>query len=103
MPNSVHTTSLNALPLANRVVVRSLEAHDRTSAGLYVPDTTRERPQLGEIVAVGPGQFESGVLVPMRLKVGDRVLFQRSSGAEIELNGGDYLIMRETDVLMVLA
>ena len=96
-------SALNALPLGNRVVVRSLESHDRTSGGLYVPDTARERPHQGEIIAVGPGQYESGVFVPITLKPGDRVLFQRSSSAEIELDGTPYLVMRETDVLMVLA
>ena len=89
-------------PLADRVVVKSLEEHDRTQAGLYIPDTAREKPQHGEIIAVGPGRYEDGGLVPMSLKVGDKVLYGKYNGTEVTLDGHPYLILRESDVLAIL-
>jgi chaperonin GroES len=95
-------TSVTARPLADRVVVRPLDEHDRTQGGLYVPDTAKEKPQQGEIMAVGPGKYEDGTLVPMSVKPGDKVLYGKYNGVEITLDGHLYLIMRENDVLALL-
>lgn len=99
---TTHATSVNTSPLADRVVVRALEAHDRTTSGLYIPDTAKEKPQEGEIVAVGPGKYEDGKLVPMSVKVGDRVLYGKYNGTEVTLDGNPYLILRESDVLAII-
>jgi chaperonin GroES len=96
-------TSVNVGPLADRVVVRSLEGNEQTRGGLFIPDTAKEKPQQGEILAVGPGRFEEGKRVPMEVKVGDKVLFGRYSGTEVTIDGEALLILRETDVLAVLA
>jgi chaperonin GroES len=91
-------------PLADRVVVKALEEAGQMRGGLHIPDTAREKPQQGEIVAVGPGRFDEkgGGRVPMEVKVGDRVLYGRYSGAEVTIEQGQYLILRESDVLAVL-
>ena len=90
-------------PLADRVVVRSLEGHEQTRGGLFIPDTAKEKPQEGEILAVGPGRFEDGNRVPMDLKVGNKVLFGKYSGTEVVIDGEQLLILRESDVLAVLS
>ena len=95
-------TSVNVGPLADRVVVRSLEGNEQTRGGLFIPDTAKEKPQQGEILAVGPGRFEEGKRVPMEVKVGDKVLFGRYSGTEVTIDGEALLILRESDVLAVL-
>ena len=89
-------------PLADRVLVRSLEEAGQTRGGLFIPDSAKEKPQQGEILAVGPGRFDEGERVPMDLKVGDRVLFGKYSGAEVVVDGESLLILRENDVLAVL-
>ncbi len=90
-------------PLADRVVVRPLEAEDKTKGGLYVPDTAKERPQQGEIVAVGPGRVtDDGKKVPPEVKVGDRILYGKYSGTEVNFEGTEYLIMRESDIFAIL-
>ncbi len=89
-------------PLADRVVVRSLEDSEQTRGGLFIPDTAKEKPQQGEILAVGPGRFDEGNRVPMDVKVGDRVLFGKYSGTEVVIDGESLLILRENDVLAVL-
>jgi|SRR5690606_20177489 len=89
-------------PLADRVVVKPLEESEQMRGGLYIPDTAKEKPQQGEIVAVGPGRFEDGNRVPMDVKVGDKVLYGKYSGTEVTLEGEQYLILRETDVLAVI-
>ena len=90
-------------PLHDRVVVRGIEGTDKTAGGIIIPDTAKEKPQEGEIVAVGPGgRDESGKLIPIDLKVGDRVLFGKWSGTEVKLNGQDLLIMKESDIMGVL-
>ena len=89
-------------PLADRVVVRSLEEAEQTRGGLFIPDSAKEKPQQGEILAVGPGRFDEGTRVPMELKVGDRVLYGKYSGTEVVIDGEPLLILRETDVLAVL-
>ncbi|MGD0639878.1 MAG: co-chaperone GroES [Roseiarcus sp.] len=90
-------------PLHDRVVVKRLDAEEKTKGGIIIPDTAKEKPQEGEVVAVGPGgRDESGKLVPMDVKVGDRILFGKWSGTEIKLDGQDLLIMKESDVMGVL-
>jgi len=90
-------------PLHDRVVVRRLEAEEKTAGGIIIPDTAQEKPQEGEIVAVGPGaRDETGKLVPLDLKGGDRVLFGKWSGTEVKLDGEELLIMKESDVLGVV-
>ncbi|MCC6319142.1 MAG: co-chaperone GroES [Gemmatimonadaceae bacterium] len=89
-------------PLADRVVVRALEETETMRGGLYIPDTAKEKPQQGEIVAVGPGRFEDGKRVPLDCKVGDKVLYGKYSGTEVAVEGEQYLILRESDVLAVI-
>ena len=91
-------------PLHDRVVVRRITAEEKTKGGIIIPDTAQEKPSQGEIIAVGPGgRDESGKLIPIDLKTGDRVLFGKWSGTEVKLDGKDLLIMKESDILGVLA
>jgi len=95
---------MNVKPLADRVIVRAAEAEEMTKGGIILPDTAKEKPQQGEVVAVGPGKVsDSGSLVDMTLKAGDKVLYGKYSGTEILVDGEDVLIMRESDILAVLA
>jgi chaperonin GroES len=90
-------------PLHDRVVVRRIEAEEKTSGGIIIPDTAKEKPQEGEVIAVGPGgRDEAGKLIPIDVKVGDRVLFGKWSGTEVKLDGVEYLIMKESDLMGVL-
>jgi chaperonin GroES len=90
-------------PLHDRVVVRRIDADERTAGGIIIPDTAKEKPQQGEIVAVGPGaRDEAGKLVPLDVRAGDRVLFGKWSGSEVRIDGEDFLIMKESDILGVL-
>jgi chaperonin GroES len=90
-------------PLHDRVVVRRIDADDKTAGGIIIPDTAKEKPQEGEVVAVGPGgRNEKGELVPLELKAGDRVLFGKWSGTEVKIDGEDLLIMKESDILGVV-
>jgi chaperonin GroES len=90
-------------PLHDRVVVRRIDADTESAGGIIIPDTAQEKPSQGEIIAVGPGgRDEGGELVPIDLKVGDRVLFGKWSGTEVRLDSIDYLIMKESDVMGVL-
>jgi chaperonin GroES len=90
-------------PLHDRVVIKSIEAEAKTAGGIIVPDTAKEKPQQGEVIAVGPGgRDESGKLVPVDVKAGDRVLFGKWSGTEVVLDGTEYLIMKESDIMGVL-
>jgi len=89
-------------PLADRVIVKPIEAEEKTKSGIVLPDTAKEKPQEGEVVAVGPGRYEDGKLVPMNVKQGDRVLFAKYAGTEIKLDGEEYLIMRESDILGII-
>ena len=90
-------------PLHDRVVVRRIEAEEKTKGGIIIPDTVKEKPQEGEILSVGPGgRDEAGKLIPIDLKAGDRVLFGKWSGTEVKLDGVDYLIMKESDIMGVL-
>jgi chaperonin GroES len=89
-------------PLADRVVVRPLEEAESMRGGLYIPDTAKEKPQVGEIVAAGPGRYEKDKRVPMEVKVGDKVLYGKYSGTEVTLDNEQYLILRESDVLAIV-
>jgi chaperonin GroES len=90
-------------PLHDRVVVRRVESEEKTAGGIIIPDTAKEKPQEGEIVAVGPGgRDESGKLIPIDLKVGDRILFGKWSGTEVKIDGEELLIMKESDVMGVI-
>ena len=91
-------------PLHDRVVVRRIESEEKTKGGIIIPDTAKEKPQEGEIVAVGPGgRDENGKLIPIDVKPGDRVLFGKWSGTEVKIDGAEILIMKESDVMGVLA
>ena len=96
-------TSTNVSPLADRVVVRAMEETEQMRGGLFIPDTAKEKPMQGEVIAVGPGRFEKDKRVPMELKVGDKVLYGKYSGTEVTLDGEPFLILRESDVLAVVA
>jgi chaperonin GroES len=90
-------------PLHDRVVVRRIEEDERTKGGIIIPDTAKEKPQQGEVVAVGPGaRDENGVVQPLDVKAGDRVLFGKWSGSEVKIDGEELLIMKESDILGVL-
>jgi chaperonin GroES len=90
-------------PLHDRVALTRIDAEEKTPGGIIIPDTAREKPQEGRIVAVGPGgRDETGKLIPMDVKVGDRVLFGKWSGTEVRIGGVEYLIMKESDILGVL-
>ena len=90
-------------PLHYRIVIRRLEGEELTKSGIIIPDTAKEKPQEGEVIAVGPGsRDESGKLIPIDLKVGDTVLFGKWSGTEVKIDGQDLLIMKESDIMGVL-
>ena len=90
-------------PLHDRVLVRRIEAEEKTKGGIIIPDTAKEKPQEGEVLAVGPGgRDEAGKLIPIDFKVGDRVLFGKWSGTEVKLDGEELLIMKESDIMGVL-
>jgi chaperonin GroES len=91
-------------PLHDRVVVRRIEADEKTKGGIIIPDTAKEKPSEGEIIAVGPGgRDENGKLIPIDLKAGDRVLFGKWGGTEVNIDGEDLLIMKESDIMGVIA
>ena len=90
-------------PLHDRVVVRRVESEEKTKGGIIIPDTAKEKPQEGEIIAVGPGgRDETGKLTPLDVKVGDKVLFGKYAGTEIKLDGTDILVVKEDDILAIL-
>ena len=96
-------TSTNFRPLHDRVVVRRVESEAKTKGGIIIPDTAKEKPQEGEIVAVGSGaRDEAGKVVALDVKVGDRVLFGKWSGTEVKINGEDLLIMKEADIMGII-
>jgi chaperonin GroES len=95
-------TNTKVAPLADRVVVKALEDTEQMRGGLFIPDTAKEKPQQGEIIAVGPGRYEKNVRVPMEVKVGDKVLYGKYSGTEVTINTEQYLILRESDVLAIV-
>jgi chaperonin GroES len=96
-------TSLQLKPLADRVVVRKLEAEEKTAGGIVLPDTAKEKPQQGEVLAVGPGRVDDkGTRIPMEVKKGDKVLFAKYSGTEVKYEGVEYLILAERDLLAII-
>ncbi len=94
---------MNFRPLHDRVLVRRVEAEEKTAGGIIIPDTAKEKPQEGEVIAVGSGaRNEQGEITPLEVKAGDRILFGKWSGTEVRLNGEDLLIMKESDILGIL-
>jgi len=89
-------------PLADRVVVKPLEEAEQMRGGLYIPDTAKEKPQQGTVVAVGPGRYEKDARVPMDVKAGDKILYGKYSGTEVTIEGEQLLILRESDILAVI-
>ena len=89
-------------PLADRVVVKPLEETEQMRGGLYIPDTAKEKPQQGEVIAAGPGRYEKDKRVPMEVKIGDKILYGKYSGTEVTIDGENLLILRESDVLAVI-
>ena len=90
-------------PLEDRIVVKPSEGEEMTASGLVIPDTAKEKPQEGEVLAVGPGRFEDGNRVPLDVKVGDKVIYSKYGGTEVKVKGEDYLILSARDVLAVVA
>ena len=94
---------MNFRPLHDRVLVKRIEAEEKSAGGIIIPDTAKEKPSQGEVIAVGPGgRDESGKLVPIDLRVGDRVLFGKWSGTEVKIDGEELIIMKESDIMGVL-
>ena len=90
-------------PLHDRVVIRRVEQEQKTAGGIIIPDTAKEKPMEGEVIAAGPGaRNEAGALVPLDVKAGDRILFGKWSGTEVKLNGEDLLIMKESDIMGII-
>jgi len=101
--NTWKENAMSIKPLADRVVVEPLEAAEKTAGGLYIPDNAKEKPQKGKIIAAGPGKAsDSGTVIKMEVKVGDTVLYGKYSGTEVQVDGKDYLIMRESDILAIV-
>ena len=94
--------TVNVTPLHDRVLVRRLREKETAKGGIIIPDTAKEKPQQGEIIAVGPGRYEKNVRVPMEVKVGDKVLYGKYSGTEVTIETEQYLILRESDVLAIV-
>ncbi|MBY0245150.1 MAG: co-chaperone GroES [Sphingobacteriaceae bacterium] len=96
--------ALNFKPSADRVVVEAAAAEEKTASGIYIPDTAKEKPQQGVVIAVGPGKYadQTGNLIPMSVKVGDNVLYSKYGGTEVTIEGTEYLIMRDSDILGTL-
>jgi chaperonin GroES len=94
---------MNVKPLADRIIIMPLEAEQKTAGGIIIPDNAKEKPQKGEVIAAGPGKVsDNGQKIDMTLKKGDKVLYGKYSGTEVSIDGKDYLIIRESDVLAVL-
>jgi chaperonin GroES len=99
----VRRKAMKIRPLQDRVIVQRIEEEERTKGGIIIPDTAKEKPQEGKVIAVGKGKMnEAGKLLPLSVKEGDRILFGKYSGSEVKLNDEEYLIMREEDVLGIL-
>ena len=95
-------TSQKVAPLSDRVVVKASEETEQMRGGLYIPDTAKEKPMQGAVIAVGPGRTEDGKRVPMEVKAGDTVLYGKYSGTEVTINGDQLLILRESDILAIV-
>ena len=94
--------SVSLKPLEDRIIVKSLEAEQTTASGLVIPDTAKEKPQEGEVLAVGPGRFEDGQRLPLDIKVVDRVIYSKYGGTEVKHGGEEYLILSARDVLAIV-
>ena len=90
-------------PLGDRVVVKPKAAEEKTASGLYIPDTAREKPMQGDVVSVGPGRYENGTKIDMTVKEGDAILYGKYAGTDITIDGEDYLIVREADILGIVS
>jgi chaperonin GroES len=94
---------MNVKPLADRVIVKPLEAEQKTAGGIIIPDNAKEKPQKGEVIAVGPGKIsDAGQKIAMEVKKGDKVLYGKYSGSEVTVDGIEYMIMRESDILAII-
>jgi chaperonin GroES len=102
-PATATKTKLKIVPLADRVAIRPMEETETMKGGLYIPDTAKEKPIQGEVIAVGSGRREKGELVPMELKVGDRVVYGKYSGTQVELEGEEIILIKEADVIAKLS
>jgi chaperonin GroES len=101
--NNVTTATKVAIkPLEDRIVVQAVEAETTTASGIVIPDTAKEKPQEGHVLAVGPGRFEDGARVPLDVKVGDKVLYSKYGGTEVKYGGEEYLVLSARDVLAVI-
>ena len=94
--------SVTIKPLEDRILVKSVDAEQTTASGLVIPDTAKEKPQEGDVLAVGPGRFEDGQRLPLDIKVGDKVIYSKYGGTEVKYNGEEYLILSARDVLAVV-
>ena len=95
--------SVSIKPLEDRILVKSVEAEQTTASGLVIPDTAKEKPQEGDVLAVGPGRFEDGQRLPLDIKVGDKVIYSKYGGTEVKYGGEEYLILSARDVLAVVS
>ena len=94
---------MNVKPLADRILVRRLDEPEVKQGGIIIPDTAKEKPQQGEVIAVGPGRFEDGKRIPLDVKKGDKVLMGKYTGSEVKIDGKDYIIIREEEILAIVA
>ena len=92
----------NVRPLHDRVIVKRIEEEEKTKGGIIIPDTAKEKPQEGRVIAVGPGKHEDGKVIPLDVKAGDKILFGKYAGTEINLNAEEHLILREDDILGII-
>lgn len=93
---------MNIQPLGDRVVIKALPLEEKTKSGIIMPDTAKEKPQEGEVVAVGPGRQEKGERIALDVKVGDRVIYSKYAGTEVKYDGEEYLILKESDILAIV-
>lgn len=93
---------MNIKPLADRVVVKLVEAEEKTKTGIFLTASAQEKPQVAEVVAVGPGAYEDGKLIPMEVKVGDKVITSKYSGTEVKMDGAEYTIVKQSDILAIV-
>ena len=93
---------MNIKPLADRVIIKALPMEEKTKSGIIMPDTAKEKPQEGEVIAVGPGKMEKGVRVPLDVKANDRVIYSKYAGTEVKYDGEEYLILKEADILAII-
>lgn len=93
---------MNIKPLADRVIIKALPMEEKTKSGIYMPDTAKEKPQEGEVIAVGPGKMEKGERIALDVKANDRVIYSKYAGTEVKYDGEEYLILKEADILAII-